>query len=309
MNVAEFMFNAKAGLLNGQPSRRISNKGSIEDIRKRMKEQLLPGGFRTYGMLGSQNAMSTAQTATITPVEPAKPAEPVEPVAPGGGGGGGDQPPSKETMGGSGGKQSEESKEVMEERERESAVEPAERPPYDLSTAAGKQDLKTYIEYVKKRYGKDVGRQRSEELQKDSEGFTIALKAWRQINKEIIAYNKDDNRQWKQWANNTLVDFADDIIEGLGSIASARYPQAEKAIEKIKQVAHKFKPTEKKDFVASMKEIQRLLFEGKPEWKARLDAIANESFKNWMEKMKGFPGMDDGLPPGADRSKVPFGGL
>jgi hypothetical protein len=58
-----------------------------------------------------------------------------------------------------------------------------------------------------------------------------------------------------------------------------------------------------------MKEIQRLLFEGKPEWKARLDAIANESFKNWMEKMKGFPGMDDGLPPGADRGKVPFGGL
>jgi hypothetical protein len=25
--------------------------------------------------------------------------------------------------------------------------------------------------------------------------------------------------------------------------------------------------------------------------------------------MKGFPGMDDGLPPGADRGKVPFGGL
>lgn len=318
MNANELLLNAKAGLVNVKPARMISNKGSIGDIRKRTKAMLRPPGFPKYGMLGSQNAMSSEApkenkieidieiTDENPPIEP-KPVEPVEPkpIEP-------TPEPKEPLIGGKGGKQSEKSKEEMEQRKRDEAKAPASKPPYDLSTKVGQDDLKAYIEYIKLRYSnKETIRDKIEELEKDSAGFTMAIKTYRQINKQISAFNKDQANTWKQWANNILVEFGDDIIDALQKGAMKVAPQMKVAIEGIKKILQHFKPTEMKDFVNSMKQIQDKLFEGKPEWKERLNIEMKHAFDDWWNKWKNFPGMSDDtdIPEGVDKSKIPFSGL
>lgn len=297
MNVSEFLFNAKTGLVDARPTRMISNKGGIEEIRKRTKKQLRSGGFNTYSMLGSQNAMSAEpenkleidiefgeEPPTVEPA-PELPPEPKEKTnLP-------DQT-NKELLGGSGGKQSEASKEAMEERKREEAKEPSVKPPFDLSSEQGKKELQTYKEYLKLRYGKDIGRMRSDELEKDSQGFTVALKAYREINKQISAFNKDDGRRWSQWARNTFVKFADQIIDAISMGASSVAPEAKGAIDSIQFIVKQFKPTDQKDFVGSMKELQRKLFEGKPEWKDKLNAINKKAWDDMMNRFNKIMGDD-----------------
>lgn len=310
MDVSNFLINAKTGLIDLKPTKMISNKGGIEDIRKRTKAQLRDAGFNTYSMLGSQNAISAEpekgnkiEIDIEIAEEPAPAPEPKEKeILPGG-------TQKKPLIGGTGGKQSEKSKEQSEERKRDEAKEPNDRPPFDLSSAEGKKELQIYKEYLKMRYGKDVGRMKVDELEKDSQGFTVALKAWREINKQISAFNKDDARRWTEWANNTFVKFGNEIIDALSFGATVLAPEAKGAIDSIKKLLKQFKPTNEKDFVGSMKELQHKLFEGKPEWKSKLNAISKKAFDEFTKKIEKTFGLDEGLPPGVDKSKVPFGGM
>lgn len=218
----------------------------------------------------------------------------------------------KGLLGGGGkGTQSESSKIIQEltkkEREKEAKAEaekkaeeersanaklPAEAPPYDLMTEQGKAQLEELDKYYVDKFGKKESAIKRMELKEDSEGFTLAIEMIRKINREITAFNRDDARRWKQWANNILVEFGDKIIDYLGKgtqLALAEFggippPASAPVIDKVKDILKYFKPTEPQDFVRAMKELQAKLLEGKPHWKAKWNAIAKASFEKKMKE-------------------------
>ena len=316
MNVSEFLLNAKTGLIDARPVRMISNKGGIEEIRKRTAKQLREGGFNTYAMLGSQNAISSEPEKTnkieidieidkdqIAPAPAPAPEE--KEILP-------SETEKKPIIGGKGGKQSEASKEEMEQRKRDEAKEPSSKPPYELGTKVGDDDLKAYKSYLIERYGRDAGRLKGDEVEKDSRAFTVALKSYRKINKEITSFNLDNARQWKQWANNMVVQFGEKLINEIAKeLGKVIPPHLRLALDAIKDLAHEYRPKTPEDFVGTMKAIQNKLFEGKPEWKEKLGEIMGHAFNDWWKKWKNFPGMADNtdIPENVDKSKIPFGNL
>lgn len=318
----EFALASRTGGVPRVLDRRISNAGRLHDIRKRDPQQIFTtGGIPRYSTLGSQNAISYVPIAY-----PSKSAGTQTDSGTGtetGAGGGGEQKKpilpgmtKKDTGTGTGllgTTQSESSKTTMairklmeeekakeqaakkkEEEAKTSAVEPGEKPPFDLSSPEGKKAMEDYSTYVTERYGGDAGRLKADEIKIDSEGFTVALQAWRQINKEMNAFNKDDKRRWSQWASNTFKEYGDDIAKALAFGSNILYPGSKKIIDDIYNEVKKFKPTDEKDFVGSMQQLQAKLFEGRPEWKNKLNQIITISFNKFMEKWRSFPGISMG---------------
>jgi hypothetical protein len=301
---SRFLIDAKTGLIGlHAPHSRVSNQGGIVSIRDRMKG-IQPGGFPKYAMLGSQNAIPGSayememeherknnedlakriadDISKLIPQPSETPAS-SKPILPG-------QTRKESLLGGSGGKQSEASKEAAEERKREEAKEPSATPPFDLSTSQGKTELKAYGQYLLERYGKESARVKIDDVEKDSQGFTTALKAYREINKEINAFNKDDARRWTQWARNIIVEYGDRIIDALGSAVST--PQTAVAVEGVKKILKEFKPKDAQDFVGSMKQLQEKLLEGKPEWKKKITLINKQEFDAWSKQIQKEIGID-----------------
>lgn len=314
----EFALASRTGGVPRVLDRRISNAGRIADIRKRDPQQIFTsGGIPKYSTLGSQNAISfvpiafpTKSTGTQTDKEKKDSGTDARPLL-----GKTQSEESKEKMreGLLGTTQSQESRTAMgvrkaiedekardkeakdkEDAEKNSAVEPNEKPPFDLSNPEGKKAMEQYDAYVVKRYGENAGNLKSDEVKTESEGFTASLNAWRSINKQITAFNRDDMRRWSEWANNTFKKYGDQIIEALSYGANTLYPGSKELIDDIKGLAKSFKPSDEKDFVKSMKELQAKLFEGRPEWKKKLNEIAVVSWVKFMEKYKDVFDVDDG---------------
>lgn len=320
----EFALASRTGGVPRVLDRRISNAGRVSDIRQRDPQQIFTtGGIPKYSMLGSQNAISYVPIAYLskdTGTQTDKEKKDAGTDA------GTDARPLLGTT------QSEASKKAMKERasegllgttqseasktamgvrkileedkartkeeeekaraERESAVEPSEKPPYDLSSPEGKKALDDYEEYVMKRYGKDAGKLKADETKVDSEGFTATLNAWRSINKEITAFNRDDARRWGEWANNTFKKYGDQIIDVLSIGAGTLYPGSKALITEVSQLVKQFKPSDEKDFVGSMKQLQAKLFEGRPEWKKKVNEIVKISWDKWINTIGKELGFD-----------------
>lgn len=308
----EFALQSRTGGVPRVLDRRISNKGRLAEIRERDPQQIFKyGGISKFSMLGSQNAISyvpiayqtkEAGTQTILPGQTRKDS--------GTGTGPGVPPEEKKGLLG-GGTQSEASKTAMgvrkileeekakeqeakkkEQEERKKAVEPAEKPPFDLSTSEGKKQLEAYQTYLVQRYGEDAGQIKADETKTDSEGFTAAFVSWKRISKKIREFKFDDTRQFLEFANNTLVEFGDDIIDALKFGASTIYPGSKAIIDKVAGFAKKYKPKDKQDFVAGMKELQNKLFEGRPEWKRKLGEIVSEAVNKFIEELDKEAGIE-----------------
>lgn len=306
--------------LKQQPPMKI--KGGISKIRK--SQAVREGTIWKYSMLGSQNAISeTPETEKTDEEKKAEKEKDESKLA--------DDiakkvidDMTKDTsvgLGGNKGKQSESSKIIQELKEKEQTKEaeqkaeeersknaklPEEVPPYDLSTPSGKKALEDLDTFYIDKFGKKESGIKRMELREDSEGFTTTIQIIRKINKEINKFNLDDSSRWKQWANNILVEFGDEIIDVLGKgtqVALAEFggvppPASKPVIDKVTTILKQFKPTDKKDFVNSMKQLQKELLDGKPHWKAKWNAIAKASWdkmiKEWDTKMGGVAGDDSG---------------
>jgi hypothetical protein len=198
---------------------------------------------------------------------------------------GGDVPaPERELLRGA--TQSEMSKEQIEQRKRDEAVEPSAQPPFNLSDSKDKADYDAYVEYYNTRYGKDVARPEIDKLKKDSEGFTIALKAYKTLQDEINKFNRDDAKRWAEWFNNVMVKFGDTIIDGLALGASTVFPENKAIIDNVKEFSKKFTPKTAKDAVAGIRKFQTELFAGKPSWSKKLNVIKKDAFDKLIKELE-----------------------
>lgn len=292
MNINDFLLNAKVGILDLKHSRPVSNKGTIEDIRKRTMASLRPPGFHTYANTGAGNAMASEPPKDkleidIEIVDEKKPVPAPEPPA---------EKPTKPMLGGEGGKQSKESIEQIEEKKSEEAVEPSAQPPFNLSDPKDKADYDAYVEYYNKRYGKKVAKPDIDKLKKDSEGYTLALKAYLKLQDDINSFNRNDAKRWSEWFNNVMVKFGDTIIEGLALGASTVFPENKAIIDNIKDFSKKFVPKNARDAVNGLKQIQKDLFAGKPSWSKKLNIFRKDAFDKFMKKLEDeIGGIDDSI--------------
>jgi hypothetical protein len=311
MNVSEFLFNAKAGILDLSRERPISNKGTIDDIRRREKKQLRPAGFPKFSQLGSQNAISAEPKDKIEvdvkvndkkpepAPEPIKPIpEPVKPILPG-------QtkkdepvapaPEEKKTLGGDGGMQSEESR-------ADSAVMPRHEPPYYLPQE--RSQLNEMTEFLKLRYGDKETRRERDFLVRDSENFSSAVEKAIEINKAILKWRKQDmGNEWLMnqlkmvgsWFLDKVVDFGTGKIDFKtqdkdkpkdkdGKIDESKIDKPKEislgiATEITKAGVNELKKLvqqtylKPESFEATMKAIQDTIFAQKPAWKAKWEAL------------------------------------
>ena len=327
MNVSDFLFNAKAGVLDLSRERPISNKGTIDAIRQREKNQLRPAGFPKYSQLGSQNAISAEPKDKIEvdvkvndkKPEPVKP-EP-EPVTP--------APEEKKKLGGDAGMQSDESK-------AESAVMPRHEPPYYLPQEQSQMNEMT--EFLKLRYGDKDTRRERDFLVRDSENFSDAVNKAREIQKAINQWKqKDLGKEWllnklkvvSSWFLDKVVDFGTGKIdfktpdkdkpkdkdgkideskidkprEIASGIATEIAKEGIKELKKFIQSSY-LKP---ESFEESMKAIQDTLFALKPAWKVKWNALVeveNAKMKKFIRDY--FINFDKGndIPAGK-----PFAGM
>lgn len=307
----EFALASRTGGVPRVLDRRISNAGRLHDIRERDPQQIFTtGGIQKFSMLGSHNAISYVPTAYKTSEAgtqtnlPGVPTPTKRDNLPGmtkkDTGTGGDEPvpepvPERELLRGA--TQSEASKQQIEERKRDAAVEPSAQPPFNLSDSKDKEDYDAYVEYYNTRYGKDVARPEIDKLKKDSEGFTIAVKAYKVLQDEINKFNRDDAKRWAEWFNNMLVKFGDTIIDGLALGASTVFPENKKIIDNIKDFSKKFTPKTPTDAVAGLKKLQTELFAGKPAWSKKLNVIKKDAFDKLVKELEheigGIEDMDE----------------
>lgn len=282
-----FMFKAHTNQLSLHQPRPRKIKGGIREVRKQIHREggVRTGNIWTYSMLGSQNAITavpeapTEKSQTELADEIAKkviddlkpkptPPTPAPTPAPS------PAPPAPEPL-------------------PEPKNPPPHKPPYDLSTEEGRRQLKELDDFYKDTYGAKASAVKRDEIKQDSEGFTLAMEAIRKINKEINAFNKDDARRWKEWANNILVKFGDEIIDILSAgagLALQEFGISTKAsgpiINEVKDILKQYKPTTPQDFVKSMKELRAKLLEGKPHWKAKYAQLVNADLQKITKKIE-----------------------
>jgi hypothetical protein len=295
------MLSAKMGQL-GSHVHRVSNKGSISDIRSRMGG-VIEGGIPRYAMLGSQNAISGSiqelaeeltkknnddlakkiadDIAKVIPkeTEPKTKPLPVSPILPG-------QPKKeKPLLGGSGGGiQSEESI-------SEHAKEPSHQPPYYLPYEQSK--LNERIKFMEDHYGKKVSLKFVEDLKRDSVDFSEAVEKAKMIGKAINKWkSKDLGKEWLlnqmkdigKWVLNKATELAKNSINlGAGSVNVVATEISKVALDELKNVIEKSALTPEY-FEQTMKAIQDALFSARPYWKAKWDILVSAENKRAKEE-------------------------
>ncbi len=285
----DFALASRTGGVPRVLDRRISNAGRLHDIRQRDPQQVFTtGGIQRYSMLGSHNAISYVPVAYKTNEAGTQTNLPGMTKKDTGTGSGGEPEPIPSEPGKSmyGTTQSEASKKQIEERKRDEAVEPSAQPPFNLSDSKDKADYDAYVEYYNTRYGKDVARPEIDKLKKDSEGFTIALKAYKTLQDEINKFNRNDAKRWAEWFNNVMVKFGDTIIDGLALGASTVFPENKAIIDNVKEFSKKFTPKTAKDAVAGIRKFQTELFAGKPAWSKKLNVIKKDAFDKLIKELE-----------------------
>ena len=237
----EFALKSNTGGVPRVLDRRISNAGSVADIRKRDPQQIFKsGGITKFSTLGSQNAISyvpiaypppkkEAGTQTGTGTETGTGTGPDKPLL-----GKTQSEASKQALaeGLLGTTQSEASKIAMgvrkvmqDEKEQEkeaqaqaqakadeesaNAVEPSEEPPYYLPQEQEQMDA--MILFLKQRYGEKETRKEVDFILKDSKNFSSAVEKAMEINKMIYEYYKDKGKN--ESVLNTLKGLASWVLD------------------------------------------------------------------------------------------------
>jgi hypothetical protein len=313
----EFALKSNTGGVPRVLDRRISNAGSVADIRKRDPQQIFKsGGITKFSTLGSQNAISYVPIAYPPPKKEAGTQTDTgtgtdKPILPGksmdtGTGTETEPAPEKSLIGGEGGKQSEESI-------SESAVEPSEEPPYYLP---GEQEqMDAMILFLKQRYGEKETRRERDLIIKDSTNFSSAVEKAMEINKMIYEYYKDKGKNESvlntlkglaSWVLDKAVGFGTGKIdfggkgEGMpreiaGGIATE---VAKEGINQLKKIIQS-SLLKQESYEDTMRAVQNTLFSLKPGWKAKWEKLlakqraeAKKHFAEFIGQMGGGDGMD-----------------
>lgn len=218
----EFALKSNTGGVPRVLDRRISNAGSVADIRKRDPQQIFKsGGITKFSTLGSQNAISyvpiaypppkkEAGTQTGTGTETGTGTGPDKPLL-----GKTQSEASKEALaeGLLGTTQSEASKIAMgvrkvmqDEKEQEkeaqaqaqakaeeesnNAVQPSHDPPYYLPQEQAQLD--EMKQFLKQRYGEKETRREVDFIDKDSKNFSLAVEKAKEIGRQINEWKQKD---------------------------------------------------------------------------------------------------------------------
>jgi hypothetical protein len=313
----EFALASRTGGVPRVLDRRISNAGSIRDVRKRDPQQVFTtGGIQKFSLLGSQNAISYVPIAyppkeagTQTDKEKKDAGTETEKtILPG--------MTKKETSTGTDtgllgeGTQSEASKKAMEERKAkeksESAVEPAEQPPYYLPQE--QTQLSAMVQYLQDRYGEVQSRKYVDDLEKDSKQFSEAVNKAKEIGKAINEWKaKDLGKEWLmnhlkiagKWVLSQVTELAKSSLDfGTGEGGKMAGKVSSMAIDELKKVIEQsvLSPEHVEE---ELKAIQDALFSARPYWKAKwqelLSAEVARLKKEFREKfLKQYgPSTDD----------------
>jgi hypothetical protein len=338
----EFALKSNTGGVPRVLDRRISNAGSVADIRKRDPQQIFKsGGITKFSTLGSQNAISYVPIAYPPPKKEAGTQTDTgtgtdKPILPGksmdtGTGTETEPAPEKSLIGGEGGKQSEESI-------SESAVQPSHDPPYYLPQEQGQLD--EMKQFLKQRYGEKETRREIDFLDKDSKNFSLAVEKAKEIGRQINEWKQKDlgkedlTNKLKSvagWFLDKVVDFGTGKIDFKtkdedkpkgpdGKIDKSKINQPKEvslgiATEIAKAGVNELKKLVKETYLkpesyeATMKAIQDTLFAQKPDWKAKWNALLSAEIEKNKKMMREYImkfGEDNQIPD-AVKDKVPFG--
>jgi hypothetical protein len=255
MNVSHFLFNAKAGILDLSRERPISNKGTIDDIRRREEEQLRPAGFPKFSQLGSQNAISAEPNDVLdinVKVDPNAPVVPVAPVTP---------PPSTPTP-------PTPSTPTEPEPEKKELPKPSIAPPFLLP---GQKDLMDqWNEYLKSRYGEQQALPYVDKVTEDSEEFTALSAVYQYLLGELRKAQRQQNKT-KEWLRNTGLVLAHFAVEGVSELIKSKANGVGKFFtDKIKDQLNRTIGGQYTDIEGAIKNAINAIFVGYERWKGKL---------------------------------------
>ena len=215
-----FLAEAKSGLTNliGHKSLPVSTRGSMADIRKKHKGYV-EGNIKQYSLLGSQNAISKTgtpiSTGTQTEFKPKKESSTETEFKP--------PPPTeakldKDAVKGTETKLDKDAVKQPEEKEAEptpNAKEPAEKPPFDVSSQDGKQAFQAYAKYLAEKYTQKIAQIEIDKIYQESGAFSVAIRAINKMEQAIDRFNKDTTAKFAQWLNNAVSDLVGGVISGI----------------------------------------------------------------------------------------------
>jgi inorganic pyrophosphatase len=246
--------------------RRISNAGSIRDIRERDPQQIFKtGGIQKFSMLGSQNAISyvpiafptkkesgtqtdagtgtdkpilpgkSKETGTGTGTEPVEPVAPVEPAAP----------------------------------EKEPVKKPEISPPYLLPSQ--QSIMETWNEYLKERYGEKEALPYVDKVVEESQEYTALSLTYKYLLNELRKAQRTTNKT-SEWIRNTGLTLAHFATEGVTELIKTQTKDgvAKWIIDKLKDQLNRTIGGQYTDVEGAIKKSIDAIFVGYERWKGKL---------------------------------------
>jgi hypothetical protein len=283
MNVAQFLFNAKAGTLDLSRARPISNKGRIDDIRRREEEQLRAGGFPKFSQLGSQNAISAEPkdtldvnvkveptTAPVVPVAPTPPAPapaPGKPILPG-------QTKKEEPVAPA---------PAPAEPEKTPAQKPSILPPYLLPSQRSIMD--EYNAYLKERYGEQEALPYVDKVVDDSESFSALTYAYQSLTSELQTAQRLENQGY-EYLRNQIADIGKKATTDVAKYVNDKVGANLGIVDFIRdQITNAFEK-EKTNAVGAINQAIDNLFIGRPEMRSKIVGALEKRDSDVPEKNK-----------------------
>jgi len=266
MNIASFLVDAKLGLLDLSRDRPISNKGTIDDIRKRTAKQLRPAGFQKYSMLGSKNAISAEPKETLdinVKVEPTPaPVAPVAPTPPA-------PAPGKPILPG----QTKKEEPVAPapapapEPAKEPAKKPSISPPYLLPSQRSIMD--EYNAYLTERYGEKEARPYVDKVVDDSESFSALTYAYQSLTSELQTAQRLENQGY-EYLRNQIADIGKKATTDVAKYVNDKIGGNLGIVDFIRdQITNAFEK-EKTNAVGAINQAIDNLFIGRPEMRSKI---------------------------------------
>lgn len=274
----EFALKNNTGGVPRVLDRRISNAGSVADIRKRDPQQIFKsGGIMKFSTLGSQNAISYVPIAYPPPKKEAGTQTdagtgtgPNKPLLPGQTkntgtetGTGTEPPPEKSLLGGEGGKL------VEQEPEKQPVAKPDISPPYLLP---GQQSIMdTWNEYLKERYGEKEALPYVDKVVEESQEYSALSITYKYLLNELRKAQRVTNKtnEWVRNAGLTLAHFA---TEGVAELIKTQVKDnvAKWIIDKLKEQLNRTIGGQYTDVEGAIKKSIDAIFVGYERWKGKL---------------------------------------
>ena len=264
MNTSEFLFNAKAGILDLSRERPISNKGTISEIRARTEKQLRPAGFPKFSQLGSQNAITAEPKDTLdvnVKVEPTPAPAPAPAPAP---------PPDKPILPG----QTKKEEPVAPpappapEPEKKPVEKPSIAPPFLLPGQRSQMDQ--WNEYLKSRYGEKEALPYVDKVVDDSEEFSSLAVVYQHLLGELRKAQSHKNKT-NEWIRNTGLVLAHFAVEGVSELIKTKVGGVGKFfVDKIKDQLNRTIGGQYTDIEGAINNAINAIFVGYERWKGKL---------------------------------------